>query len=355
MWQESIVRYHQPADHNEHYNSDDFENYVDNIYSPSEKYDLLVGDTNYTLTNSMKNEGNKYQKNGEVSSWMGYCNGWTPASYLFKRPNKTVTITAADGKTKIRFLQEDIKALITLFWGESSYSTRFVGNVCNYPDMSKVKRDIDTLLWMDPNCFSLNPASFFIVLGNHVGINGKNLIFEPQQGNEVWNQPFLGYNFTYYNIISEQQSDDFQSSLVTVDQLANQNNKFLQFLLKNINPNAVYLIGINMTVDYMVEIYPPHEDKVAPDEIYNTEYKFVLELDSNYNVIGGEWTSNLHPSFIWTTNVNKIILSEEDKQITNFGGSVDELIKLKDSAISASSKSTVLKVIADYLVKQSSQ
>jgi len=54
MWQESIVRYHQPADHNEHYNSDDFENYVDNIYSPSEKYDLLVGDTNYTLTNSMK-------------------------------------------------------------------------------------------------------------------------------------------------------------------------------------------------------------------------------------------------------------------------------------------------------------
>ena len=47
------------------------------MYSPAEKYDILVGSKKFQLTNSVKEQGRKYMdENGSVARWMGICHGW---------------------------------------------------------------------------------------------------------------------------------------------------------------------------------------------------------------------------------------------------------------------------------------
>ena len=59
------------------------------LLSPSEKYDLLVGDKNFTLTKAMWNEGlGYYNRNGSVERWMGICHGWAIAAYMYPRQQR---------------------------------------------------------------------------------------------------------------------------------------------------------------------------------------------------------------------------------------------------------------------------
>ena len=89
--------------------------------SPAEKYDLLVGDTTQSLTHAMLKTGQTYyEESGSVASWMGICHGWSPASYMVPRPAKAVEFLAADGRTKIRFVPSDIKALTSLLWANGN-------------------------------------------------------------------------------------------------------------------------------------------------------------------------------------------------------------------------------------------
>ena len=56
-WATSVSKYGQPAEHRAYSGSSAYSKYVDENYSPSEKYDLLIGDYDFTLTNFAKNEG----------------------------------------------------------------------------------------------------------------------------------------------------------------------------------------------------------------------------------------------------------------------------------------------------------
>lgn len=58
-----------------------------NKLSVSEKYDILLGDLQGRLTNSLWEQGRQYfEATGEVEEWMGICHGWAPASYMVPRP-----------------------------------------------------------------------------------------------------------------------------------------------------------------------------------------------------------------------------------------------------------------------------
>ncbi|MCI5191078.1 MAG: hypothetical protein D3905_15085, partial [Candidatus Electrothrix sp. AS4_5] len=103
-----------------------------NRLSPSEKYDILVGDQKMTLTKRMWEEGRRfYSRNGKVEPWMGLCHGWAPAAYMLPRPSNSTTVLAADGKTYITFYPSDIKALATLLWAKIRTPSRFIGGRCS--------------------------------------------------------------------------------------------------------------------------------------------------------------------------------------------------------------------------------
>ena len=110
-------------------------------------------------------------------------------------------------------------------------------------------------------------------------------------------------------------------------------------------------MGVRLSVDFIKETTPSHLDN-SKDLTMNSQYKYILELSDTNDILGGEWTSNHHPIFIWTgENPNGI----GDNSVGEFSGSVDDLRKLKAIALKASSKNTVLGQIVKHLIKLSNE
>jgi len=360
-YKESIESYKQPADYQKYKDSTDlknedgtplnyFEDRVAEVYSPAEKYDLLVGDLDFTLTNTEKSEGDTVQKdpNGDVAGWMGHCHGWTPASYLLPKPVKSVKITAADGKTNITFYPEDIKALATIFWAEAKFTTKFLGSRCNYKDLSSVPKDSATGLWDDYKCFTVNPATLTLAMGNQIGIRQKNLIYDPDSNGQIWNQPVFAYEMNYFNPVSG-DSGDYSSSKITMAQVKeNSDKQFLNFVGRKAGSKTKYVIGVTMRVKFVFENPPQKGNTQKEDNIDSRLYKYVLELDSDENIVGGEWTENSHPIFIWQPAENETPRGYGDSDVKSFDGSVEQLKKLTKAAKAASQKRSVLSAIVNY-------
>jgi hypothetical protein len=105
--------------------------------SPSEKYDILVGDENFSLTRwSFESAHQTYlENNNEIEPWFGICHGWAPASYIEPRPNTSVDVSVVGLNSKVRFLPSDLKALASQMWAKSRFSTRFIGGRCEERDV----------------------------------------------------------------------------------------------------------------------------------------------------------------------------------------------------------------------------
>lgn len=354
-YKESVSKYKQPEEHNQQYNTPTFEEYVRENYSPAEKYDLLLGDYQYTLTNEMKDEGKsvKLDESGDVPGWYGICHGWTPASVLVKRPRKIVKLTAADGKTNIEFLPEDIKALASLFYSKANFKTKFVGTRCDYTNLDEVPKDPDTGLFIDPNCSSVNPASLMLALGNQIGIKKDTMIYNPDTNGEVWNQPVYGYEFSYYNYLTKKSGDLLNSKILFKNlKQESENDKFIKFYIKRASKNVKSIVGVKLRVNFVFENFPMHSDARDKNNDKIFDYNFILELDSNDEIVGGEWTTNKHANFIWTHEEHDKIVDEYDPNGI-FSGKVEELKNLFAKAKKGSENGTVLKSIVDYLAEQS--
>ena len=357
-WKQSVNHYLQPEEHNEYSYSANYEEYVNNYYSPSEKYDLLVGDNEFTLTNMMKSEGNEVQKdkNGDVPEWMGICHGWSPASYLSKAPKKSIKVLAYDNKTMIEFLPDDIKAIATLFWAETRYQTKFIGGRCIYNDIKEIPKDTETGLWLEDSCYSINPAAFFIVMGNQIGIRKQNLIFDPQVNGEIWNQPVYGYSIKYFNLLDDVNHENASTAKVPISFVKSLNNTLFNYMISKKNKRSEFYLGVNMTVNFVFENHPVHDEKQQMNNNQNIDYSFILELDQNEDIVGGEWLDNFHPNFMWTLDENDIKNRYDvDILAESFSGDVDELKKIRPVAIEASRRKKVLKAIIDYLIKSSAE
>ena len=350
---QSVNSYTQPNDYYKYssLSKEEFSNEINEVWSPSEKYDLLVGDYNFTYTKAEKSHGQKYMKMyGNVPSWFGYCHGWTPASYMFKRPNRTVTLTAHDGATKINFLPDDIKGLATAFISNSYYYTNFFGSPCNYRTTT-IDRDKETGIYIDQECNDIEPGSTLMVLGNIIGRLKKNVGFDPDPDFEIWNQPIRAYKVQYFNLNTNKTYDNVNEAKVLTQYLnTNTNDKFLYFLKKRSPINTHSFVGIFLTIEYVVETELLHKDDESnPDSIRIADYVGGINLDKDNNIIGGEWRYNHHPDFIWRISELRSPSSTYDKYVPSFNGKVSELKKLTQYAKLQSQQKVPLKSIIEYL------
>lgn len=64
-----------------------------------------------------------------------------------------------------------------------------------------------------------------------------------------------------------------------------------------------------MRVGYVLETSADGEPDDSPkyDAIRWVEYRYDLELNSQGQVIGGEWYSQIHPDFIWTPKTDLVL------------------------------------------------
>ena len=83
--------------------------------SPSEKYDLYLGDLDFTLLSEEKGQIMKtvkvprYNKDFKIPEWEGLCHAWAPATIHYKNP-EPVEVIGRLGHV-IPFGSSDIKAL----------------------------------------------------------------------------------------------------------------------------------------------------------------------------------------------------------------------------------------------------
>jgi hypothetical protein len=333
----------------------DKQKYIDDVMSPAEKWDILFDDTSFTFTNWMRSESDKKAKNGDIPTWYGICHGWCLASYYFSAPKKPVTLPSADGKTRVTFLPDDIKALASQFWAKADFNSKFSGNMCPYENPKDIKKDPETGLYTDPNCFSIDPGAFIIILGNQMGIQKKNFSFDPDPDGQIWNQPCESYSITWYNLEDKNQYEDICDNMTSIKTLNNSNEKFLKYVYKEAPFDAEYIMGAYIQVKYTVETEPIKASYTKPDASKTVDFLAAVYLDGNYDICGGRWKYNSHPNFAWTYDENIQPKGVSDDFVTNFFGTSEEVKTISQYAKQAASKGQPLLKVLEYLVNESNK
>ena len=279
------------------------------LLSPSEKYDLLIGQMTAPLTESMWNQGRGYfERSGSVETWMGICHGWAPASFMLPRPTRVVTLPSADKRFQLHFFPADIKALGSLLWASSRTPTRFIGGRCND---SKPAADANGRVQSD-DCFDTNPGSWHLSVVNQIGAARRSMIIDATFDYEVWNQPVLGYTYSYFNPITRTRTANLKEAIVAKS--AHTKDPFKAYR----SERCVNIAGIVMELVYIAETNPSHatSDSAAQDRTVSVFYVYDLELDAEGKVLGGEWYSNKHPDFLWTPPPNTMPSTIGDRLAT---------------------------------------
>lgn len=276
--------------------------------SPSEKYELFVGDMNSFLTQQMWLEGKAYHdKDGKVEEWMGICHGWAPASYMLKGPQKTLTLKSHDQNLEFKIYPDELKGLASYLWATSPFETVYIGGRCEVKDPEKDKNG----RIIDDKCFDSNPSTWHLAITHRLGLQKKSFIIDATYDYEVWNQPVVAYQYMYFDMNSKEITDNLQSAITQRADL--KDDVFFNYR----NPESTQIVGVAMRLGYVVEREADdHETEPPPySSVVWVDYLYDLELDDSGNIIGGEWYSNLHPDFLWTPTDNARTWSRYDAYV----------------------------------------
>ena len=308
--------------------------------APSEKYDLLVGDRNFTLTRAIIDEmdfradhrlalkkrdgtesdsdvnegldnntfltdvqdesGNStaYQKydnqveyrywkkgGGGLAYWSGICDGWGPASIYLPRPVKPITVTGALGH-KITFYPDDLKALGSYLFARTNtpyFSTmnyKFAGRKC---DERGSAPDTDRVGYVrDLRCNDLDPGVFHLALINRIGVDGMGFVMDVDNNLKINNHPVASYTLTYFNPQTGVEGS-LKNSMVTRFAMGDG-------YAKRRNPATKYLVGVKADLSYMFYIWPEggriprkyriNEDVKKRNKEYDTTAQDTMSGDS---------------------------------------------------------------------------
>jgi hypothetical protein len=223
--------------------------------------------------------------NDGVETWFGLCHAWVPASMLEDEPKKAVT------KNGVTFEVSDIKALLIASYDRSD--STMLGGRCNDAG-DKVTRDEFGRITSDA-CRDTNPGSLHVIMTNLLGEEGRGFAFDRTWDYQVWNQPVTGYEILDQKEVTETEA---LAKLGRTDVTAYPYNK-----------DAKRWVSVRAKVFFVVESVPmttPTLEDIARYTRSDT-YEYVLELDADGNIIGGEWLTTTSygsrytalPDFLW--------------------------------------------------------
>jgi hypothetical protein len=237
--------------------------------SPSEKYDIYVGNYTYPLTIR-----EKARNHPNTPSWQGYCHGWAPASVNYPEP-RPITLTNSDGIV-IDFGASDVKALLTLFQGEVIQASRYTNSQLPYrkPVLtvgSPTNRN-DPLL---SEVADTNPGAFHLVLANRLGLRRQAFLIDATTIGEIWNHPVHAFES---QVLSRGTPRPGASR------------------------GAVLQLLVSSEVTYTTEIAPTwqrvtgtsrHKDVVKV-------YTYLLDLNARGQILGGVWMARRPDGSFWS-------------------------------------------------------
>jgi hypothetical protein len=311
--------------------------------SPSEKYELLIGDSANTLTSRQWAEGQGYaDSSGNVEDWMGICHGWSNAAIMLPRPSHAVTLRSFDGSRDVRFYPSDIKALGSLLWANGTSSWRFVGGRCN--DAHPAKDSHGRVIAQD--CFDTNPGAWHLAVTQQIGVERRGFVIDATFDYEVWNQPVQGYKYRYFNPQTGKLAEKLSDA--AIPRASYTRDPFAAYR----SPYAASVVGIVMDLIYVAETDPSHATTDSPDDDYlvTVRYTYDLELDSAGKVIGGEWHTNKHPDFMWVARPGAHARSiAEDEATGAWDGTGSIPASWRQAALDAETRSQPLGKLVETL------
>ncbi|MDZ4676819.1 MAG: hypothetical protein SGI74_04840 [Oligoflexia bacterium] len=315
-----------------------------NTLSPSEKYDLLIGDTDGIFTQVQWKKGETYWRSSKnVESWMGICEGWAASSFNMPRPQQAVITTAFDGITPIKFNPAELKGLTAYQWSTTRYPFKFVGGRCN---VTNPKTDSKGRI-IDKNCLDTNPATWHLTAVNQIGVGRRSFIMDATFDYQVWNQPVYSYKYVYFNPVTLEQTDSLQDAMIP--RKSYKNDKFKKYR----SSKATHYVGIAMDVVYVSLVGNSTSDVDSPahDQMTEVKYLYDLELDESGNIIGGEWYNNRHPDFIWVPAKGVFPRTAADAQIalSEWDGSTALPTKWQELARANARSGKILSSIVEVL------
>ncbi len=303
----------------------------ENLLSPAEKYDLIVGDGLMSLTKYAWELGAKNENLGKVPTWRGICDGWSSAAQMMPRPAKSVTLLTPQG-TQITFFPEDIKALGSLLYARAQDNVIFLGKRC-YPVVGM----------FTGGCDATNPATLHKTFANRVGMLKKSFNADISTSSQVWNYPVKSYKFTYYHVFNDEESLDFRK----VYEVFEKKHRFIKANRRHERTYAI--VGVKAEVVYanMREANLLTTDGIAADQNLTKTYLYDLELDRNFTILGGEWYSG-GPDFIWAPNDKTYPISDGEA-----GAKPITAIEITKAAQISSKVGQPLSIIVEKLFEQS--
>lgn len=252
--------------------------------SPTEKYDIYMGNYDYPLTRKVRALYNPKQE-----WWEGICHGWSMAAVSHVEPARN-DLTNKDGVV-VPFGSTDVKGLLGFYYAKvhkTEKSTQ-LGRRCSIP--GKVPGEAypqDDVRFQPPfflrggNCADMNAGAFHVALANMIGLQDKGLIVEVDRYADVWNQPVGEYTS---RIISTKTTKKGSEIRIKLDMTYGEESNTM-------DPQS------RREEDHGFVSMDPVTG--TPDQLFSTRhYEYTLELDKSGNITGGEWISNTRPDFLW--------------------------------------------------------
>jgi hypothetical protein len=210
-------------------------------------------------------------------TWWGICHAWAPASVLLAEPKVSVEHNG------VTFDPNDIKALVSMTW-DDGVVTHFLAGRCN-KDEGDEEADLTT-----SECEDVNAGSFHVIAANELGIRHKGFVEDRTWDDEVWNQPVRDFDVRKLEAITEAKAQELTGG---------EGDDYTP------NPDAVTFYDVRTTLRYVSESSSSTMGWLGDrldNYTHSDTYTYVLELDADGKIIGGEWTGTSvksHPDFLW--------------------------------------------------------
>ncbi|POM58029.1 Elicitor-like transglutaminase [Phytophthora palmivora] len=216
-----------------------------------------------------------------IPGWFGICHAWAPAAILEPEPQCDVT------KNGVTFHVMDIKGLITSMYDGASIKTVFTGARFYGPDSPTNKDQYDR--FTDAARRDLGAGYFHIAITNIMAKQNRSFVVDVTAGAEVWNQPVRSFKVKSMDLVNIRTASMMYFGVPAYP----------------FNDKTVHLAYVKTSFSWVFESYndgPLVSSGQIDSYTQSKDYEYLLELDGDYNIIGGEWVGQSkedHPDFLW--------------------------------------------------------
>ena len=263
--------------------------------SPTEKYDIFMGNFDYPLTKKVLS-----MYNPKMAWWEGICHGWSLAAITMIEPAR-VDLPNADGVV-VPFGSSDVKGLLDLYYAKVHETDRRaqIGKRCSVKGKVPGEAYAQDRVRSEPlpflrggNCADVNAGAFHMALANIIGLQDKGIVMEVDRYADIWNQPVGQYAS---RIVSSRPTRSGSEVRIKTDMTYGEELNTLDPAHRNEEGGFMSMFPVTGT----------------DQQTFSTRhYEYTLELDMNGNIVGGEWISNTRPDFFWMKEGAKTFSNEK--------------------------------------------